>query len=168
MESANRRQQRWPRVCNRWCGIIFLNRLRLRVSFSSAFLVIWTNPATPTQHPPSSFIFCTWIYISVGCTAFFLCAGLWVSELFSLSSSYMCSFGYAQYLVEEAWSGFLEGFRRQKEAGHWERGTALPHFFDCAATPQVEPWTVSLFLPPHWSTFLIVVVCSSLLLIWTC
>jgi hypothetical protein len=39
MESVDWGQQRWPRVCNRWCGIIFLNRLQLRVSFSSTFLV---------------------------------------------------------------------------------------------------------------------------------
>jgi hypothetical protein len=39
MESVDRGQQCWPRVCNRWCGIIFLNTLRLRVSFSSMFLV---------------------------------------------------------------------------------------------------------------------------------
>jgi hypothetical protein len=39
MESVDRGQQRWPRVCNRRCGIIFLNTLRLRVSFSSTFLV---------------------------------------------------------------------------------------------------------------------------------
>jgi hypothetical protein len=39
MGSADRGQQRWLRVCNRRCGIIFLNRLRLRVSFSSAFLM---------------------------------------------------------------------------------------------------------------------------------
>jgi hypothetical protein len=39
MESIDRGQQHWPRVYNRRCGIIFLNRLQLRVSFSSAFLV---------------------------------------------------------------------------------------------------------------------------------
>jgi hypothetical protein len=39
MGSADRGQQRWPRVYNQRCGIIFLNRLRLGVSFSSAFLV---------------------------------------------------------------------------------------------------------------------------------
>jgi hypothetical protein len=76
--------------------------------------------------------------LAVGCTAFFHCAGLWVSELFSLSFLCMCLFGRAQYLVEEARSGFLEGFWRQKEVGHRERRTTLPHFFDCAATLQVE------------------------------
>jgi hypothetical protein len=39
MGSADWGQQRWPRVCNWRCGIIFLNRLWLRVSFSSTFLV---------------------------------------------------------------------------------------------------------------------------------
>jgi hypothetical protein len=39
MESVDWGQQRWLHVCNRWYGIIFLNRLRLRVSFSSAFFV---------------------------------------------------------------------------------------------------------------------------------
>jgi hypothetical protein len=39
MESVDRGQQRRQHICHRWCGIIFLNRLQLRVSFSSAFLV---------------------------------------------------------------------------------------------------------------------------------
>jgi hypothetical protein len=39
MGSVDRGQQCSQRVCNRRCGIIFLNRLQLRVSFSSAFLV---------------------------------------------------------------------------------------------------------------------------------